>query len=164
MLVWFCITTMLHSSQRLVMFAIYFWVSISLLTVSIRNIRLLTFGFVTTILHDILNKSRYQNNINQPIYFRVDHWVWLSWKMWNYDNLVNTGLSQGNSSTELFWLTNFWVNIQFPALHKKLVKTNKNQSIIYQKANLIFQGKLQWILVIPNFLIPKERRRTATTE
>ena len=138
MLVWFCITTMLHSSQRLVMFAIYFWVSISLLTVSIRNIRLLTFGFVTTILHDILNKNRYQNNINQPIYFRVDHWVWLSWKMWNYDNLVNTGLSQGNSSTELFWLTSFWVNIQFPLFHKKLVKANKNQSIINQKANLIF--------------------------
>ena len=141
MLAWFCITTMSHSSQRLVMFAVCFWVSISLLSVLIRNIRLLTFGFVTTILHGILNKNRYQHNINQSIYFIVDHWVWLSWKKWNYDNLVNTGLSQGNSSTELFWLTNFWVNIQFPAPHKKLVKTNKNQSIINQKVNLIFQGK-----------------------
>ena len=41
-----------------------------------------------------------------------------------------------------FWLTNFKVNnIQFPAHHETSVKTNKYQSVITKKFNLIFQAK-----------------------
>ena len=70
--------------------------------------------------------------------------------MLRYDNLANPGLSQGNPSSKLLWLTNLWVdNIQFPAYHEKPVKTNDKQSIIAKKFILTFRGKLHQIAVIP---------------
>ena len=79
---------------------------------------------------------------SQSTYFSVDHWVRPSWKMLTYDNLANPGLSQGNTLSKLFWLTNFWVdNFQFSSHHKASVKTNKNQYVITKKFYLIFRGK-----------------------
>ena len=60
----------------------------------IRNIKFLTFSFVTKTLHDVLDKVRYQNNINWPTNLSNDLWVRLSWKMLTHDNLANPRLSQ----------------------------------------------------------------------
>ena len=116
---------------------------IGFLNVLIRNIRFLVqiLRFITTTLHDGLDKNRYQLNISWSIYFGVDHRFRLFWKMWSY-NLTKPGVPLGNPSSELFWTRNFCEdNIQFPAHHKKLVKTNKHQSIITMKSKLVFRGR-----------------------
>ena len=65
--------------------------------------------------------------------------------MLKYDSLTNPGLSQGNHSLKVFWLTNFWVdNIQFPTHHKKSVKTNKSQSIKEIQPNIPRKRLLPW--------------------
>lgn len=98
----------------------------------IRNIKFLTFSFVTNTLHDVLDKAGYQNNINWSTNLTNDHWVRLAWKMLTHDNIANPDYHK------LFWLANFWVdNIHFPAHHKRSVKTNKNQPIITTKVYLI---------------------------
>ena len=52
------------------------------------------------------------------------------------DNLPYSGLSQWNSSSKLFQLVE---SIQFPVHHKESVKTNKNESMITEKFNLLFR-------------------------
>ena len=143
MLAWLSIPNMSHCFERIV--KTYY----SLLDflkacqcVLIRNIRLLTFSFITTTVPDV-HKNRYQHNISYSTYHSVGYWVRLSSKMLRYDNLANPESSQGNPSSKLFWLTSFWVdNTQFPAHHKKSVETNKNQSIINKKVNLILHEKV----------------------
>ena len=94
------------------------------------------FSFITTTLHDAVDKNR-QINITHILPLTIE-----SWKTLIYDNLANPESSHDNSSSKVFWLTNFWVNnIHFIAHHKKPVKTNKNQSIMSKKFNVIFRGK-----------------------
>ena len=72
----------------------------------------------------------------------ADYWVWLSWDLLTYDNAANLGLPQRDPSSQLFWLTHFWVNnIQLPSYYEKSAKTNKNWPIITKILNLIFGGK-----------------------
>ena len=125
MLPWFCIPTMSRHFQSLSKFVICHWISLRLDKVS-RIEKLLTFSFITTTFLDVLDKKRYQHNKSQYTYLSIDHWGRLSWRMSTYDNLANSRLSQRNSSSKLFWLKNLWVdNIQLPAYHTKLTKTNK---------------------------------------
>ena len=42
-------------------------------SVLIRNIGFFTFSFITTTLHDVLNKKRYQNNAFMSTNLSVDH-------------------------------------------------------------------------------------------
>ena len=135
---------MLHCFQRFSK-TYYFLLDflMSFQSVLIRNIRFLVqiLRFITTTLHDGLDKNRYQLNISWSIYFGVDHRFRLFWKMWSYYNLTKPGVPQGNPSSELFWTRNICEdNIQFPVHHKKLVKTNKHQSIITMKSKLVLRG------------------------
>ena len=142
MLAWFSTPNMSPCFQRLI--KTYYLLLAFLKTcqsVLIRNIRFLAFSFITTTVDDV-HKNRYQHNISYSTYLSVGHWVRLSSKMLRYDNLANPESSQWNPSSKLFWLTSFWVdNIQLLAHHKKVLKTNQNQSIITKKFNVILQGK-----------------------
>ena len=135
---------MLHCFQRFCK-TYYFLLDflMSFQSVLIRNIRFLVqiLRFITITLHDGLDKNRYQLNISWSVYFGVDHRFRLFWKMWSY-NLTKPGVPLENPSSELFRTINFCEdNIQFPAHHKKLVKTNKHQSIITMKSKLVFRGR-----------------------
>ena len=61
-------------------------------------------------------------------------------QMLTFDDLHDPRLSHGKPSSKQFQL-------RFPAHHKKLVKTNKNQSIITKKFNQIFRDKIHHGLV-----------------
>lgn len=95
-------------------------------SVSIRNINFLNFNFITTILPDILDKNRYQNNTSWSRYLSVDHWPRLSWKMLTYDNLTIVGLSQGNLPSKLFWLKKYYSDIFEKKLIENYMRRNSN--------------------------------------
>ena len=70
--------------------------------------------------------------------------------MLTYDNLTNLGLSQRNSLSKLFWLTNFCVdNIQLSAHHKMSVKTKKNNAPLSRNLTRYSGEKFSRIAVIP---------------
>ena len=135
---------MLHCFQRF--FKTYYFLLDFLMSFQSVLIRIIRFLVSDSEIHyyyfpDDLDKNRFQLNIPWSIYFGVDHRFRLFWKMWSY-NLTKPGVPLGNPSSELFWTRNFCEdNIQFPAHHKKLVKTNKHQSIITMKSKLVFRGR-----------------------
>ena len=63
MLARFWIPSISHSSQRLVKTCFLLDYSKACQIILIRNMRFLTFSFMTTTLHDVLKKNRYQHNI-----------------------------------------------------------------------------------------------------
>ena len=137
---------------------ICYWIFIllSLLNILIRYITFLTFSFITTTLHDLWDKNRYQLNTPWSTYLSGNHWFRLSWGMLADYNLANPGLSQRNPSSKLFWFPNFWVdNIQFPSHHKISVKTNKNPSTITKKFNLILPGQRTATIPMRSYRAPK---------
>ena len=80
------------------------------------------FGFITTTLHDDLNKMRYQHNTSQSTYLHVDHCVGPYQKILTYYDLPDPGLSQGKTRSKRF-------QKRLPAHHKNTVKTNENPKI-----------------------------------
>ena len=104
-------------------------------SVLIRNIRLSTFSFITTTLHDVIDK------INISVVHLSLHILALTIGFHcpeRFCHMITLLMLDYHRVTFIkpFWLKNLWVDIiQFPTHPKKSVKTNNNQYFITKKLN-----------------------------